>query len=243
MNRPIVIGSIVGAGLIASARDRHDADDDAEGIADAETADGPAPAGATSTADATRAWVWPLPTWRGYPAVISDGLGSPRDGGARSHHGVDLDYRAPSKDSLPEFKRGTADRSTGGLFFAPAGVPVLAAADGVIWGVSLSSRGYQITIDHGKPWATYYQHLASVRFPDLKRGAGGIRVHGGEPIGIMGNGHNPGQAAPTAFRHLHFEMWKAGGPAAFVDPAPYLRTARRVALSSELAAIARSKRT
>jgi murein DD-endopeptidase MepM/ murein hydrolase activator NlpD len=154
---------------------------------------------------------------------------------------VDLDYRAPSNDALPEFRRGTADRSTGGLFFAPPGIPVLAAADGTIWSSSISPRGAQIVISHGKPYATYYQHLAFVRMPLLRRGAGAIKVRAGEPIGIMGNGSEVGQAAVNGFRHLHFEVWKGGGPSMFTDPAPILRTARRVAWSPELAAAGRSK--
>ncbi len=236
----MIKGAIVIGGVAIAASQRHEAEDDAAGIAnDASALTAGAPPGGAPTG--APAWVWPLPTWRGFPAVISDGLGSPRDGGKRQHHGADLDYRAPSKDALPEFVRGTAARSSGGMFFTPEGIPVLAAADGVIWSASVSPRGGQIVISHGAPFATYYQHLAFLRVPMVSRGTGAIRVRAGEPIGIMGNGSELGSASAKGFRHVHFEIWRVGGPAAFVGPAPYLRTARRVAWSSELAARARSK--
>jgi len=167
-------------------------------------------------------WVFPLPVWKGLRPEISDGPGpDKRDGGKRSHNGCDIDYRCPRLDSYPEFKKGTKYRSSGGRYICPD-VPVLAVRDGHIWSVGLSPRGLQIVIDHGRPFATYYQHMQKVFFPMLKKGAGKIAVKAGQPIGIVGNGHSPGEAPKNGFQHLHFEVWKNGGPASWIDPSPIL---------------------
>ena len=53
----------------------------------------PAPTIATAPAPSPGGWIWPLLRWREYEPVISDGWGSPRDGGRRTHRGADLMYR------------------------------------------------------------------------------------------------------------------------------------------------------
>jgi murein DD-endopeptidase MepM/ murein hydrolase activator NlpD len=166
----------------------------------------------------------------GRAPCISDGPGpGKRDGGSRAHHGVDIDYRR-ARGTLTQFRPGTREASSGGLFFCPDGVNVLAAYDGTIWSVGTSDRGLQIVIDHGKPYATYYQHLRTTRWPELRRGAGGIRVKAGEVIGTVGNGHSPGKASASAFNHLHFEIWHAGGAESWIDPSAILAKARVVTL-------------
>lgn len=191
--------------------------------------DGPRDIGNGSTIDG---WTFPLPTWCGYRAVISDGPGAnKRDGGARSHNGVDIDYKAKSKDDLTQFKVRTAERSSSGMFFCPTGIiPVLAVRDGFLWSCSLSTRGWQISLDHGKPFATYYQHMQRVFLPRSQSGsAGKVAVRAGQVIGIVGNGSPPaGSQAVNAFNHLHFEVWKDGGAAQWIDPTPILARANHL---------------
>lgn len=154
-------------------------------------------------------WAWPLPSirvdGRTYPATISDGLGSPRPGGRR-HDGVDVDYQRTSRaDLVARYPPYTSSGTRG--FFAPLGIPVLAARDGRVWSAGRTARGIMVVLDHGRPWSTLYQHLDSTT---LARHARGLDVATGAPtlvrrgdvIGTMGA--DPMQGA-TAFRHLHFE--------------------------------------
>lgn len=170
-------------------------------------------------------WAWPLPSirveGRTYPATISDGLGSPRPGGRR-HDGVDVDYQRSSRsDLVTRYPPGTSSGTRG--FFAPPGVPVLAARAGRVWSAGRTARGIMVVIDHGKPWSTLYQHLDSTT---LSRHARGLDVGTGTPtlvragdvLGVMGA--DPVQGT-RAFRHLHFETWHEGKP---VDPASAMAT-------------------
>ncbi len=161
-------------------------------------------------------WVWPLPRWQGRVPVISDGWGSPRDGGARRHKGADLMYRRGFLGDLIALFPPTSPHSL--WHFVPDRTVALAAADATIWSATRTPRGYSVVLSHGKPWATYYTHLDSLFVPETTRGAGGHRVVAGQPLGIVG-------ADPTnpAIRHLHFEIWKGGDHNAAIDPAPILR--------------------
>lgn len=171
-------------------------------------------------------WWWPVAMWRGIRPQISDGWGSPRDGGERTHEGADVGYWV-RKDQFPEFRAGTAERSKGGAFIMPNGTPMRAMASGVIWSVTFTSRGIMVVIDHGLsagvPMATLYQHMASCRFPARKGAKGGPRVEGGESFGTVGNGHNPGDAPANAYNHPHIQFQRSG---VWVDPAPFLKTAQ-----------------
>lgn len=150
-------------------------------------------------------WTWPIPDLMLDPpradsivrAAISQEF---RDHGS-PHFGVDLMYRSVS-DS----------RSVAGHWFAPSGTPVVAARSGTIWSVDESPRGWMIVIDHGPPWATFYQHLEKVS-PGIAKGA---RVEAGHQLGIMGSDPTD----PDHVRHLHFAAWYHGaGDSASVDPA------------------------
>lgn len=182
------------------------------------------------------AWLWPLPAVRlpdssVYQPVISDGIGTPRPGG-RTHAGVDLCYRRRSpSDLLAAFPPG----SPGGtkMHFAPSGVPVLAARAGKVWSVQRTARGWAVVLDHGKPWATFYTHLASCALPLHARGVSTATgkptlVQRGDVLGVMGA--DPMQG-PRAFRHVHFEAWHEG---AAVDPAAALASWPRVAWAAEV---------
>jgi murein DD-endopeptidase MepM/ murein hydrolase activator NlpD len=141
-----------------------------------------------------KGWAWPVPdlvTELGHlPALVSQEF---RRGGPAPHLGVDVMYRG-------------AD----GVWFAPEGTPVLAARDGVVWSTGQTARGWNVVVDHGAPWATFYQHLAAR--PIVRAGQ---RVKAGEHLGVMG----ADPTDPQGLRHLHFAVWYRGhGDAASVDP-------------------------
>ena len=166
-------------------------------------------------------WVWPIPEIHllgglVYPPVISQewrASGSP-------HYGVDLMYeRAPGRRS----------------FFVPdVDVPVLAANGGTLWSVERTPRGWAVVIDHGKPFATFYQHLREVD-PVIAAGAQGVHhgkwgppmvIASGQRLGVMGA--DPLDAAHV--RHLHFAVWYQGaGDSASVDPSTEMSKWGRVA--------------
>lgn len=97
------------------------------------------------------------------------------------------------------------------------GAPIVAARDGTVWSVGETERGHSVVLDHGPPWATFYQHLKTVAVEK------GQTVKAGDVIGTMG--HDPTDA--QLITHLHFATWyKGAGNAASVDPAPMLAVAR-----------------
>lgn len=180
-------------------------------------------------------WVWPVPNLRTadgklYEAVISDGVGSPRPGGAL-HRGVDIFYQRKSATDRREYKPGTAQGTP--MFFMPGPgvIPVLAARDGKIWSSGLTERGWTIVIDHGKPFATYYTHMARSEFPDIASGVikgtqVSVPVKAGDLIGWIGG--DP--LEKTHLNHLHFSVAHDGIPERdAVDPAPSMKTWTRVA--------------
>lgn len=175
----------------------------------------PRKAGATSSPDA---WIWPIPSLNDRPPVISSGWGSPRrdpDGGTHAHRGVDIMYRRASREELVDrFPPGTANGSP--LHFMPDMIPVFAARDGEVWSAKKTPRGFAVVIDHGKPWATFYQHLEHMFVaPTAKRGGRAKeRVRAGEIIGYVGGS----PLDSTKLKHLHFEVWHGGGPEAAIDP-------------------------
>jgi murein DD-endopeptidase MepM/ murein hydrolase activator NlpD len=146
------------------------------------------------------------------------------------HLGVDLAYKRYAPGTLPQF---APPHDSTGLYFAPPTTPILAARDGVVWSVGPSPRGLSVVISHAKPFATYYQHLASSNLPTHvggRRVGGGdaVRVRAGDVIGTMG--YDP--IDPQAFRHLHFAVWYNGASlhrddVSSVDPADMLRNATR----------------
>ena len=135
-------------------------------------------------------------------------------------------YRRKSIADRPEYRAGTSDGST--MYFAPPNTPILAAKDGRVWSVQKTPRGWAVVIDHGKPWATFYQHLERV---DLEPHAHGksqsgiaTTVKAGDMIGTMG--FDPLDSAKL--RHLHFAPWYEGhGDSAVVDPAGEIANWRR----------------
>lgn len=86
---------------------------------------------------------------------------------------------------------------------APAGTPILAAADGTVtiangadpWG---GSYGYYIKLDHGEGIETLYAHCSAIAVTV------GQQVRQGEVIGYVGTTGN------STGNHLHFEVWVNG---------------------------------
>lgn len=86
---------------------------------------------------------------------------------------------------------------------APAGTPILAAADGTVtiangidsWG---GGYGYHIKIDHGDGLETLYAHCSAICVTP------GQRIQQGEVIGFVGSTGN------STGSHLHFEAWVNG---------------------------------
>lgn len=140
-------------------------------------------------------WYWPVPSVR-YPSgvvrhpVVSDGFNE-----SRAHPGVDIVIQGDPNH-------------------APAGTPITAARAGAVWSVQKTPRGWSVVVDHGKPFATFYQHLQSVEAL-----AKGMPVAAGQRLGVMGIDPLDKQRV----RHLHFAVWFDGyGDIASVDPAPVI---------------------
>ncbi|WP_337244632.1 M23 family metallopeptidase [Luteimonas sp. gir] len=117
--------------------------------------------------------------------------------------------------------RGSERRHEALDIMAPAGTPVLAAADGTIEKLFTSDRG-GLTIYQFEPtgtWSYYYAHLQAYA-PGI---AEGVQVRRGDVIGRVGSTGNADPAAP----HLHFAVfrltperqWWTGAP---VNPYPLL---------------------
>lgn len=93
-------------------------------------------------------------------------------------------------------------------FAAPIGIPVTAAADGVVTVEKRSWAGDLVRIDHGGGVETWYAHLSAV---DVVPGQ---QIAKGQPIGAVGDEGN------STGSHLHLEV-RLDGRA--VDPALVLR--------------------
>lgn len=185
------------------------------GVGDAVSGGGPTP-------PTDGRWMFPLPAWRDYAPTRSQEYRAPLDQ-SRAHHGVDLMYaRKPggADQMWPSGNRG--GKSYGNAkFFCPDGIYACAARDGTLWQVGTGGHGKYVVVDHGRPFATYYTHLSSVLFPELARGAQGIRVKAGQPLGVVG--YSPLDA--SRMMHLHFAIWYRGGASHHIDPWPLLERA------------------
>lgn len=160
---------------------------------------------------------FPITRWQGQAGTRSQEY-RPAD-----HHGVDLMFErsGPNGSGEPNamYPAGTANGTK--MFFMPENIYVVAVADGTIWSTQLSPRGYCVVLDHGKPFATFYQHLSSLNVPNgIMRGEGKVAVKAGQVLGVVGGDPTD---LPQMLKHLHFEIWKDGGAEAHVDPWPYLQ--------------------
>lgn len=132
-------------------------------------------------------------------ATLRSNWGDARGGGTRGHRGLDI--------------------------VAPAGAPVVAAADGVVEKLYFSKGGGGVTLYQrvGNGVMLYYAHLRAY----AQGMAEGRRVRAGETIAYVGDSGNAG----AGNYHLHFavarmapgERWWQGTP---IDPYPLLAGAR-----------------
>jgi murein DD-endopeptidase MepM/ murein hydrolase activator NlpD len=167
-------------------------------------------------------WVWPLPSWQGYAPTVTDGFLSWRttaNGQRIRHNGVDVMYeRKNAADQVDTYPPGTPTGSP--RSFMPLAIPVLAVRDATVWSADRTDRGYAIVLDHGPPWASFYQHLSEMFVVPTQRGASKQRIRAGDVIGHVG-------ADPTdreGLRHLHFELWLNGNHNAAIDPCPLMKS-------------------
>jgi hypothetical protein len=158
-------------------------------------------------------WIFPLVGQDDVDFGYYDTFGAPR-GGGRTHHGVDI---------------GT---------FGVKGVPVVAAADGVIQYVNWSwtaddlnpERCCTLAIEHEGGWVTWYIHLNNdTEGTDDGKGWGiapgivpGVEVHAGQLIGWDGDSGN----AESTYPHLHWEVHAPGN--VVVNPTPHADSATRI---------------
>jgi murein DD-endopeptidase MepM/ murein hydrolase activator NlpD len=98
--------------------------------------------------------------------AIQSVFGAPRDGGRRSHHGVDI--------------------------FARRGTPVVSATDGVVSRVRETPIGGKVVWvrDSRIRQSIYYAHLDSQLVSE------GVRVRRGDPLGLIGNSGNARTTPP-----------------------------------------------
>jgi len=110
---------------------------------------------------------------------------------------------------------GLRSRHDGLDFAAPAGTPVMSAADGVVVVASFHPEfGNMVDIDHGDGLLSRYAHLSELKVAESQI------VRRGEPIGAVGStGRSSGP-------HLHFEVRMLGVPQ---NPASFLKRGERFA--------------
>jgi murein DD-endopeptidase MepM/ murein hydrolase activator NlpD len=165
-------------------------------------------------------WQWPIPDLLVTPSDASTRIRAAisqefrRGAGRSSHYGVDLMYRSGDAAwSIP----GVDGVELAAGWFAPPGTPIVAARSGTIWSVDKTARGFAVVVDHGPPWATFYQHLDQVS-PGIVRGT---PIAAGHQLGTMG----ADPTDPQRVRHLHFACWLRGaGDSASVDPSAAMTT-------------------
>ncbi|MEG0768765.1 MAG: peptidoglycan DD-metalloendopeptidase family protein [Ruthenibacterium sp.] len=119
-------------------------------------------------------------------------------------------YRLSSDFGVYRVINGVADVHRGMDVPAPTGVPIYAAADGVVSTTAHWSYGTCVKLDHGSGLVTIYGHM-SARFV-----SNGQFVTKGTPIGAVGSTGNSYGA------HLHFEVDLNGRPVnghGYLDPA------------------------
>lgn len=166
---------------------------------------------------------WPLPALEdGRTPEVSSAFGELRDSRSRpgtkvAHSGMDVTYRARAGD--PPAQRNAAGRvvytpNRTKNYYSPDGVPVLAAASGVVVQAH-ADRG----AINGDVWIHHPQLELVTRYAHLSRVAVSVgdELAAGQAMGTWGAGDN------TPFIHLHFEALRAGVHNSQFNPAPLFR--------------------
>jgi len=122
---------------------------------------------------------------------------------------------------------GVRKLHTGADFAAPAGTPILAAADGrVAFAGPSAGYGNLILIEHtvsGQRMASGYAHMYS----------SGIHVRAGDTVTAGQHIGDVGSAGYSTGAHLHFEIRPGGAQSAPVDPKPWLAAQGAIDLEGE----------
>jgi murein DD-endopeptidase MepM/ murein hydrolase activator NlpD len=169
-------------------------------------------------------WVFPVPDLRlETDTGITTYFAEASQEFKTEHHGLDVMYPRKGDADRARFPAGVVDQlgaKQHARFFAPASTPIIAAKDGIVWSVATTPHGIAVVLDHGRPWATFYQHLATTTLRNpTSSGKPAQRVKAGEVIGTMGFSPLDGER----LRHLHFETWFTGsGESVPQDPRPVL---------------------
>ncbi|MDX5443211.1 MAG: M23 family metallopeptidase [Hymenobacteraceae bacterium] len=121
---------------------------------------------------------------------IASFWGDPRDGGGRSHEGIDI--------------------------FAPRGTPAIAASDGVIGSVRENKLGGKVVFltDMERRQSLYYAHL------DSQLVSAGQRVKTGDTIGLIGNSGNARYTNPHLHFGIYRFGEGATNPLPYVQRSP-----------------------
>lgn len=122
--------------------------------------------------------------------AIQSAFGAGRDGGSRSHEGIDI--------------------------FAPRGTPVIAASDGLITGSTTNRLGGKVVWlwSMSRGMAMYYAHL------DRQAVEPGDRVAAGDVLGWVGNTGNARGTAPHLHFGIYARPGGAVDPLPYVCDAP-----------------------
>lgn len=169
-------------------------------------------------------WTWPMP-------ILEQRIGS---GVVQREPEISQEFRRPDHLGVDIMYRGVQNAAryaaAAPAWEVPDVTPVLAARSGTLWSVQHTPRGWSVVLDHGKPWATFYQHMQTIS-DDIAKGGQGARkeapmvIEAGRQLGIVGI--DPQDAARV--RHLHFAAWYQGaGDKASVDPAAAMRQWRKI---------------
>ena len=132
------------------------------------------------------------------PRAVRSTFGADRDGGSRSHEGIDI--------------------------FAPRGTPVVAAADGLITGATTNRLGGNVVWiwSPSERLALYYAHL------ERQAVGPGERVAAGEVVGWIGNTGNARRTAPHLHFGIYARPGGAVDPLPYVCDAPCGGSARAI---------------
>ena len=122
------------------------------------------------------------------PGAIQSFFGADRDGGRRSHHGVDI--------------------------FAPRGTPVLATADGTVSRVQVTNLGGKVVWlrDPARNASIYYAHLDSQYVRTRQQ------VRRGDTVGFVGNTGNARTTPPHLHFGIYQRGQGPTDPAPFIVP-------------------------
>src|SRR5262245_57859848 len=101
--------------------------------------------------------ILPVPLYRGRRAAISSGY---HEANRPNHSGSDFSFRRFPDDGGPP---GNEQMPNYALhYFNPAGLPIVAAGDGVIRFAGVIGTGGDVKLTHAGGWQSEYRHLEKI---------------------------------------------------------------------------------